>query len=80
MLLDADLDRIADRLVEKMEARGKGIAPRLMDIAQAATYLGRTVSGIQHMLKRRTLPATRIDGKVQIDRLELDKLIADRTS
>ena len=77
---DVDLDRLVDRLIEKLEARRPCIAPRLLDIPTAALYLGRTTSGIQHMVKKGTLPVTKLDGKVQIDREELDRLIKDRTS
>ena len=42
--------------------------------------LERIASGVQHMVKRGTLPVTKLDGKVQIDREELDRLIKDRTA
>lgn len=80
LLDDKELEHIADRLVDKLEARRQCIAPRLMDLAEAARYLGRTLSGLQHMVKRGTLPVTRIDGKVQIDRQLLDQLIRVRTT
>ena len=80
LLDDQELESIADRLADKLEARRQCIQPRLLDISQAAAYLGRTTSGVQHMVKRGTLPVTKLDGKVQIDRLELDRLIKDRTS
>jgi excisionase family DNA binding protein len=80
LLDDKELEQIADRLADKLEARRQSIVPRLMDLAEAARYLGRTLSGLQHMVKRGALPVTRIDGKVQIDRQELDRLIKDRTS
>lgn len=79
LLDDQELERIADRLAEKLEARRQCITPRLMDIPETARYLGRSVSAIQQMLRRGTLPNTRIDGKVQVDRVELDRLIKDRT-
>jgi hypothetical protein len=79
LLNDEELERIADRLAEKLEARRQCITPRLMDIPETARYLGRSVSAIQAMLKRGTLPCTRIDSKLQVDRVELDRLIKDRT-
>lgn len=77
---DIEMDRLADRVVDKMRERGAGVGPRLMDIAATAVYMGRTVAGVQQMIKRGTLPSTRIDGKIQVDRLELDRLIKDRTA
>lgn len=79
MLTDEELDRLADRLVEKMEARKPFITPKLMDIAQTAAYIGRSVAGVTHMVKNGTLPVTRFDSKVQIDREVVDKMIKART-
>jgi len=80
VLLDnRELELIADILADKLEARRHCIVPRLMDISEAAKYLGRTVSGVQHMVKRGTLPVTRMDGKIQIDRQIVDQLIKVRT-
>lgn len=76
---DEALERIADRLVEKMNLR-VALTGRTMDIAQTAAYLGRTVSAVQHMVKRGTLPTTKLDGKVTIDRLLLDRLIEAKTA
>jgi excisionase family DNA binding protein len=52
---------------------------RLFTLAEAAEYLGRSEKGVRHMIERGTIPATRLDGKIQIDRTVLDKLIADNT-
>lgn len=79
MLLDRELEIIADLLAEKLEARRQCIVPRLMDIAQTAAYIGRTISAVTHMVKKGTLPVTKIDGKVQIDREKLDLLIKAST-
>lgn len=79
LLDDEQLERIADRLAEKLAARGKAVEPRLMDIPSMASYLGRSVAAVQHMVKRGTLPVTKIDGKVQIDRSIVDQLIKART-
>lgn len=77
---DNDLERLADRLAEKLEARRQCAAPRLMDIAETARYLGRSTTAIQHMINRRTLPITKLDSKVQVDRVLLDKLIKESTA
>jgi hypothetical protein len=55
------------------------VQQRLFDIAQAATYLGRSPQAIRLLITRRRLPVTKLDGKVQIDRTALDKLIGDCT-
>ena len=52
---------------------------RLMTLSEAAVYIGRSVGAVEQMIKRGTLPVTKIDGKRQIDRLALDKIIKDST-
>ncbi len=76
---DAALERLADRLVEKMNLRAV-LSGRLMDIPTTAVYLGRTVSAVQHMVKRGTIPSSKLDGKVMVDRVLLDRLIEAKTA
>jgi hypothetical protein len=74
-LLDEDLERLAERVVEKLDERRKPVTPRLMDLETCGKYLGRSLSAIQHLVKKGLLPVTKLDGKLQIDRVVLDKLI-----
>lgn len=76
---DVELDRLAARLLEKMEARGQNIAPRMLTVEETARYLGRTVKAIEHMLSKGTLPKTKLDGKVQVDKQLLDLMITAGT-
>lgn len=55
------------------------IQPRLLDVDGAAVYLGRTPAAIRKMIERGTLPATKLDGKIQLDRVVLDNLIEQST-
>ena len=48
---------------------------RLLTVRQAATYLSRTEKAIRHLYERGTLTPIRIDGRVQIDIVEIDDLI-----
>lgn len=34
---------------------------------------------VEHMIARGVIQVTKLDGKIQIDRIALDKLIVDRT-
>jgi Helix-turn-helix domain len=69
--------RIIGILSEKNAVlRPKGL-PRLMTVRQAAFYLGRTRSSLEHLIHRRIVPVVRIDRRVFIDRLRLDKLIEE---
>jgi excisionase family DNA binding protein len=54
-------------------------AKRLLTISQAAEYLGRSPKAIEHLIARGVLPVTKLDGKRQIDRIALDKLISENT-
>ena len=56
-----------------------GVQQRLFTVEQAAIYLGRSETAVRQLIQKGTLPVTKIDGKVQIDRAALDKLIADCT-
>lgn len=49
---------------------------KLLTINSAATVLDRTPKAIRRMLDKRVLTAIRIDGRVQIDPIEIDALIA----
>lgn len=43
-----------------------------MSVRKAAEYLGRTEKAVRHMYERRILTPLRIDGRVFIDRREID--------
>ncbi len=70
--LDALADAIAERVYQRFTAamaRDKG---RLLDVAAAAEYIGRTPSALRHLIAKRTIPCVRRDGRVQLDRQDLD--------
>jgi excisionase family DNA binding protein len=49
--------------------------PRLMNVTQAAAYLGRSPSAVFHLISRREIPVVKHGRHVRLDRLELDKWI-----
>ena len=51
------------------------ITPRLLTVADAARYLGRTEKSIRHLVQRRKLASIRGDGRVMFDRTDLDAWI-----
>jgi excisionase family DNA binding protein len=70
--LDALADAIAERVCQRLTAvleRNKG---RLLDVAAAAEYIGRTPSALRHLIAKGTIPCVRRDGRVQLDRQDLD--------
>ena len=47
--------------------------PSLMNVRKAAEYLGRSEKAVRHLYERRILTPLRIDGRVFIDRREIDQ-------
>jgi len=66
-------------LLETFAGPTGGVQQRLFDVDQAAIYLGRTPQAVRLLIHRGKVPATKIDGKVQVDRATLEKLISDCT-
>lgn len=50
-------------------------APYLLSVRRAAEYLGRTEKAVRHLYERRILTPLRIDGRVFLDRREIDSLV-----
>ena len=67
-------DAVAERVI-KLTASPK----RLLDVPDAAVYLGRSQGAIRQLIGRGVIPTTKIDGKTQIDRIALDKIISEAT-
>jgi excisionase family DNA binding protein len=51
------------------------VAPRLLTVEQAASYLGRTKASVQHMISAGRLPTVRGDRRVFLDVRDLDAWI-----
>jgi excisionase family DNA binding protein len=72
------IDKLADALA------GRIVAPstqnkRLFTMTEAAEYIGRSPKAVERLIQRGAIPVTKIDGKRQVDRAALDKIISDRT-
>jgi excisionase family DNA binding protein len=77
ILFDHLIERIADLVAARIGPSAP--AKRLMDVPAAAEYLGRSHDAVRKLITRGVLPVTKLDGKRQIDRAALDKLISDNT-
>ena len=77
--LDSLAQKVADRVVEKMVLPTQTSTHRVLSIEQAANYLGRTEKAVRHLISKGIIPATKLDGKIQIDRKQLDQLIDGAT-
>jgi hypothetical protein len=53
------------------------LRPRLLNVPQAALYLGRTPRAVQGLVARGAVPVVRIGQRVQFDVKDLDRLIEE---
>jgi excisionase family DNA binding protein len=51
------------------------LAPRLLTLPQAATYLGLTPDALKAKVHMGKIPSVEIDSKLRFDRLDLDRII-----
>jgi excisionase family DNA binding protein len=71
---DAMIEAIAEAVALKLE-RMNGVQQRLMEIEEAAKYLGMTVPALRHKVATGEIPVVRIDNKLRFDRRDLDRYI-----
>ena len=71
--IDLFLSAIADAIADRLEQR-VGMQQRLMDIHDAAKYLGMTEPALRQKAGI-DVPCIRRDGKLRFDRRELDRWI-----
>ena len=78
---DAFVGELATAVAQQVisQLHSSALQQRLFTLEQASQYIGRTVKSVEHLIARGTLPVTKLDGKRQIDRVALDKLIAERS-
>ena len=70
--LDALADAIAERVYQTLIAAMERNKGRLLNVPAAAEYIGRTPSALRHLIARNAIPCVRRDGRVQLDRQDLD--------
>ena len=77
--LDSLIAAFAEAVVERMTStrQTSGSPARLMSVAQAAEYLGRTADAVKHLISEGSLRTVRSDRRVFLDRLDLDHWIDD---
>lgn len=69
-----------EEIADAVAARLPGAANRrLLTLAEAAEYIGRSPKAVECLIQRGTIPVTKLDGKRQVDREALDKIITERT-
>ena len=60
---------------ELARVSGSTIQPMLMDVKQAAVYLGRSEQSVQHLIADRAFPVVRHSRRVHLHRPDLDAWI-----
>jgi len=70
---DAMIEAIAEAVAVKL-SRISNMAQRLMDVEEAAKYLGMTPHALRHKAAV-DIPCVRIDTKLRFDRRDLDRYI-----
>ena len=73
---NAILDDLAERIAAKL--RDQGASPRmrrLLSREAAAEYIGRTESGVDHLVASGAIPTVRADRRVMFDVRDLDAWI-----
>ena len=72
-------DRVADAVAERLRSRRQEW-PELMSKDTAAEYIDRTVPAVDALIKKKLIPVCNIDGRTQIRRKDLDRLIERKTA
>lgn len=72
------ISKLADALASRIDAPARA-AKRLFTLAEAAEYIGRSSKAVECLIQRGTIPVTKIDGKRQVDKATLDRIISDHT-
>ncbi|HTA42319.1 MAG TPA: helix-turn-helix domain-containing protein [Bryobacteraceae bacterium] len=80
LIMTSIIDTIASAVASKLRSQTVAvntdqIAPRLLTVEQAATYLGRSKEAVQHMVAARKLPVVRDGRRVFLDIRQLDEWI-----
>jgi hypothetical protein len=71
---DALIQAIADAVASRLQ-RWAGCTQRLLDIDQAAAYLGMTAVALRHKAACGEVVVVKIDAKLRFDRRDLDRFI-----
>jgi excisionase family DNA binding protein len=75
------VDELAERIAAKLRPPATVDRwPELMSIETAAKYLDRSENSIRCLVEAKLVPSCRIDRRVQIRRLDLDRLMERSTA
>jgi excisionase family DNA binding protein len=72
-----NIDALADAVSRRILEVGKIERPRLLNLEQAALYLGMTNDAVKSKAIQGQMPSVRVDAKWRFDRFDLDRWIED---
>jgi Helix-turn-helix domain len=75
----AFIEQLAAAGAAKLPRPASGRWPALMNIKDAAEYMGRSEGGIRHLVEAGLLPVCKMDARVQIRRVDMDRVIEQHT-
>jgi excisionase family DNA binding protein len=75
MPIEINTDSIAEAVADRLRDNGTIIAPRLLTLEQAATYLGLTKDALKAKVRMGRIPTVELDKKLRFDREDLDRII-----
>jgi Helix-turn-helix domain len=82
-LLGQVVDLIAALLIEKLRPEFRaapGLHQRLLPVKGGAAYLGRSENSIRHLIASGKLPVVKIDQRLFLDVVDLERIIAESKS
>ncbi|WP_058189840.1 helix-turn-helix domain-containing protein [Terracidiphilus gabretensis] len=76
-LLNTIAEDVARRILAWLDKRAFNPAqvPALLNVDEAAIYLGRSEYSVRHLMSERAFPVVKVGNRVQIHRADLDKWI-----
>lgn len=76
MALEINTDTIANAVVSRLKDSAV-LAPRLLTLSQAASYLGLTPDALKAKVHMGRIPTVDLDKKLRFDKLDLDRIIQE---
>jgi excisionase family DNA binding protein len=79
VLVDAIAEEVASKVISEVAAHVQHLAgkvqPVLLNVKDAAVYLGRSEQAVQHLIFEKELPVVRVGRRVHLHRKDLDAWI-----
>ena len=72
---DQEIDAIAQAVARRLSDENQRPAKRLLSLAEAGAYIGRSPRAVRALIAARAFPAVEADRRVFIDRQNLDAWI-----